>query len=341
MPCDRIRRSHTFEGLRPGRPYAFQVRAANAEGLGPWSAPSEPARTLTKKAGPPPAPTLASGRPAPGPLSLWLSLSPPDDDGGDPVSALLLETREHGGAGPPVWGRCDRHAIREEHRRLDEGPGTGGDPPAPGVVALVSGLKPRTFYSFRATAVNSHGAGEAGPPCRRVRTSPPRPPSWNDGQGGFQSGVPGGSDRGLRPSVTCSELGECRVTWDEPFCNGSPTESYTVESAKIPSDTGSACLAAGSAGVPQPGMISATSGPCDPHHLVGRGHSPEAFVENGVSEELLTEVESRVLPAMTQSVVMRALCPGSAYVFRVSGTNAAGKGEPSPWSRVVWIPHAG
>ncbi|CAN0366712.1 unnamed protein product, partial [Ectocarpus sp. 8 AP-2014] len=40
----RIKRSYLFEGLLKGHTYRFQVRAANNEGIGPWSEPSQPVR---------------------------------------------------------------------------------------------------------------------------------------------------------------------------------------------------------------------------------------------------------------------------------------------------------
>ncbi|CAM9393737.1 unnamed protein product, partial [Hapterophycus canaliculatus] len=107
----RTKRSHLFEDLLKGRTYSFQVRAVNNEGIGPWSEPSQPARTLTQRPAAPSAPALSLERPPPGPLSLWLSLFLPNEDGGDPVTAMLLETRRHGGIQPPEWSRCERHPV--------------------------------------------------------------------------------------------------------------------------------------------------------------------------------------------------------------------------------------
>ncbi|CAN0060625.1 unnamed protein product, partial [Laminaria digitata] len=111
VSCARTKRFHLFEGLRKGRHYSFQVKAANSAGVGPWSQLSAPVRTLSERPPPPRVPSLPRSRPPPGPLSLWLSLFLPKDDGGDPITAMLLETREHGGTRAPEWSRCERHPV--------------------------------------------------------------------------------------------------------------------------------------------------------------------------------------------------------------------------------------
>ena len=293
VSVSRIKRSHCFDNLEKGRTYSFQVRAANLEGNGPWSEPSQPVRTLTQRPSAPRAPAVSVGHPPPGPLSLWLSLFLPDEDGGDPVTAMLLETRRHGGTMPPEWSRCDRHQVpsaatdnakrkamgKEEPRNGSattiatspdssgdrphgghhglrrggdgRGPGVGGFPaaartakPCCEVVVLVDGLTPRTYYSFRASAVNARGTGDPSPPCRRVRTAAPRPPSWCQQDGVTvnpkQAASPtdserggGGGGGGAPPRAECSGLGACNVHWDEPFSNGAAVELYEVEVVRL------------------------------------------------------------------------------------------------------------
>lgn len=282
------------------------MRAANNEGLGPWSEPSQPVRTLTERPPAPRAPAISLACPPPGPLSLWLSLFLPDENGGDPVTAMLLETRRHGGTQPPEWSRCERHPVPADadqrcarrsnatirkrggrgsgtfgHRRVGAGAGAGIDG-APSttrpatttacceVIVLVEGLQPRTYYSFRASAVNARGASNPGPPCRRIRTSAPRPPSWtlaHDGNstatttlavapqpakhtagdlGGKEGskreggGVSGGGTAHAaadlpcaHPRAACSGLGACTVLWAEPFSNGAAIELYMVEAVRL------------------------------------------------------------------------------------------------------------
>lgn len=286
------------------------MRAANNEGIGPWSEPSQPARTLTQRPSAPRAPAIAVARPPPGPLLLWLSVFLPEEDGGDPVTAMLLETRRHGGTQPPEWSRCDRYpvpstlAANEEasngsttvtatsgsgtggrgggrnggkygHRRVGGGggAGAGGSPSCRKetacceIVVLVDSLTPRTYYSFRASAVNARGAGDPGPPCRRVRTAAPSPPSWGLGHeavnpmlaafspsrgktaqefGGkmdSEGAGGGGGDGGVAiagahlpcapPRAACSGLGACTVLWEEPLSNGAVIELYEVEVVRI------------------------------------------------------------------------------------------------------------
>lgn len=284
------------------------MRAVNNEGIGPWSDPSHPARTLTQRPSAPRAPALSLDRPSPGPLSLWLSLFLPDEDGGDPVTAMLLETRRHGGIQPPEWSRCERHPVPSDlastnseketsddhpplpagassgggsrerggssrsvgggvggtagHRQLG-GRGSIGDTGPPSVtrktkaccevVVLVDGLQPRAYYSFRASAVNARGAGDPGPPCRRVRTAAPRPPSWSLAQNDTDVAAVAaavGTDQSATksresscgaaarlscspPRAACSGLGACTVLWEEPFSNGAAIGFYEVEAVRI------------------------------------------------------------------------------------------------------------
>ncbi|CAN0450739.1 unnamed protein product, partial [Scytosiphon promiscuus] len=72
---------------------------------------------------------------------------------------------------------------------------------------LVEGLQPRTYYSFRASAVNARGAGDPGPPTSGARPRLPCSP----------------------PRAACSGLGACTVRWEEPFSNGAAVEFYQVE----------------------------------------------------------------------------------------------------------------
>lgn len=287
------------------------MRAANNEGVGHWSEPSEPARTLTHRPNAPRAPAVAVARPPPGPLSLWLSIFLPDEDGGDPVTAMLLETRRHGGTQPPEWSRCERHPVpptltasaadgaasngptnvtassggsgtggsgggrASEHRgrrRVGGGGGAGAGSVSSSrtgtacceIVVLVDGLTPRTYYSFRASAVNARGGGDPGPPCRRVRTAAPRPPSWGlehnalnptlqetppsggeteqafgdekatERAGGAGRVVTDGTHLSCAPPrAACSGLGACTVLWEPPFSNGAVVELYEVEVVRI------------------------------------------------------------------------------------------------------------
>lgn len=337
--------SHLFEGLHPGHPYSFQVRAANNEGFGPWSSPSEPAWTFTKEPAAPPPPAVAQNRPPPGPHSLWLSLLLPKDDGGDPVTAMLLEMREHTGTGFPEWGRCERHHVRCGDGQQTETSRTSvlsKDSSTPRmVVIMVSDLKPRTFYSFRTSAINAKGAGEPGLPCRRVRTSPPQPPSWQDcmisSSTGARVEIDMELDAASRPTTRLSGPGACTVMWNEPLLNGAPINAYELESARITIDGESTSKQPreGSGSLLLP-LTLHDENCSQPRKIISVG--VRYFAEDSGNAKIITEHKSRTLPAHARSYVMRGLASGSQYMFRVAGVNMAGKGEPGQWSQVVHIP---
>lgn len=404
MRCGRTKWSHHFEDLQKGRPYFFQVRAANNEGFGPWSAPSDPVWTLTRRPDPPPAPRIAFSRPPPGPLSLWLSIVFPNDDGGDPISAVLLETREHSGARAPEWSRCERHPvlppIGDQHHFADStvsdradvggaaslgGGAAGGNSfgwntlgersgcttkclQTKDVIVRVGGLKPRTHYSFRASAVNGKGAGDPGPPCRRVRTSPPRPPSWSPMEtiaypakqtlSGAESedhsvSEGGGLVRHAPPRAISCGHGACSVAWEEPFCNGAPIESYEVEFARL-----GAVVAVENPVVAPPALATTESRenrsdtslgfqppiktmeppPPQPQPIPQPPRVSVALVESGGEPREIMETAVRTVAAHMRVVSIKGLVTHGEYTFRVAGVNVMGRGEAGLWSAIVRIP---
>ena len=131
---------------------------------------------------------------------------------------MLLETREHGSLRAQGWSRRDCHPIvplgrapidREDPKsEIFHEHGAGNDHDGASattiaatgaantarrkIVVRVDDLKPRTYYSFRASAVNTRGAGEPGAPSRRIRT--PTAPSLSSGNA--TSGISGGRQGG-------------------------------------------------------------------------------------------------------------------------------------------------
>lgn len=396
--CGRTKRSHKFEDLRPGHPYSFQVRAVNNEGVGPWSEPSNPpAWTQATRPAAPLAPALAVSRPPPGPLALWLTIFLPKDDGGAPIAAVLVETREHSGARASEWARCERHPVLPQGGDRDEQrnpsgvtepeqtssararPGTppgvdncsGGSSstgdhsslsphhrsshvvPTCELDVQVGGLKPRTYYSFRASAVNRKGTGDPGPPGRRIRTSPPRPPSWSIEERVAVSAAP------VQPRATPSGHCTCSVAWDEPFCNGAPIESYEVEMNRVgavaadlapqtnvapssllqPADeiTANKRKAGTLRGSP-PSEEIVEEPPCSELQVSRLAENEIASVEPGVRNREIIETSVRTVAAHMRAVVIRGLVVHGEYAFRVAGVNVAGRGEPGPWTEMVRIP---
>lgn len=125
------------------------------------------------------------------------------------------------------------------------------------IAVQVRNLEPRTYYSFRASAVNNQGGSDPGPPCRRIRTPPPRPPSWvlavADATYPDSSAAPEATYNPLPPRAVCSGLGACTVIWDEPYCNGAPIESYEVEAKMLGREV------AQGAGLPMENVLERTS----------------------------------------------------------------------------------
>ncbi|CAM9823212.1 unnamed protein product, partial [Choristocarpus tenellus] len=355
--CSRTTNSHCFQGLQKGHKYSFQVRALNNEGVGPWSEPGESGWTLTECPGQPLHPTLTQGS-DPGPTSLPISIMLPEEDGGDPITAVVLEIREHGGTTVPFWEQSGCHNVSPGAHELE---------------VVVRDLKPKTYYSFRTTAVNRNGSGEPGPPCRRLRTTMPLAPST----------VP-------PPRVANSAPRSCVVTWKEPLCNGAPLEYYEVEGARLTvlregiggiftsGDEGNDCgqdfwsitqqvrqseVAKVTDKVMHKGDDIGSSGDsgCSEVNASGRGGSDsfEVAVSDPLSADQggidmvkkernssgmvgeshsILEVDKCRVSGNIHWVIMKNLVRQGQYAFRVSAANAVGLGKAGPWSNVVQLP---
>lgn len=298
-----------------------------------------------------------------------LSLNLPDDDGGDSITALLLEMREHGGARLPEWSRCDHYPVlparvpvaNEEpvgqaSREHDTGDfGTANSTVCNEIIVVVDNLKPRTYYSFRTSAINGNGPGKPSPPSRRIRTSPAQPPSWVVTTGNFVRGC---------PRATCSGIEACTVLWDEPISNGAQIESYVVETAMIlgPAQLSGAASVDDQASVKGGSEVSKNgNGKSSPQNglLVktepeSKGKSPQVVAGTAMGSVVVVNEPpsgqtpvirqheiikhlTHVIVSPTRHAVIRGLTTGVEYAFRVAGTNAAGRGKPGPWSEVVQV----
>ena len=119
--------SHTVTGLTNGTSYTFKVKAWNRVGPSPYSAPSAPVTPATR----PGAPTNFNSSPCNN-GQVTLTWSPPEDDGGDPVSGYHISRSPGGGPGD-----------------------SNGDTPNTSLV--MTGLTPSLTYTFGVQARNSAG----------------------------------------------------------------------------------------------------------------------------------------------------------------------------------------
>ena len=132
-------------GLTNGDTYYFGVAAANSAGTGPETDSPE-----VTPAAPPSAPTSVQVFPSSG--ELFVSWSPPDDDGGSPVTDYVVT--------------------------VNSGSTQVGQSTVSGTGALVSGLTNGTPYAVTVTAANAAANGTA-------PAAPPRPaPSSQDLEAG-------------------------------------------------------------------------------------------------------------------------------------------------------------
>jgi fibro-slime domain-containing protein/RHS repeat-associated protein len=128
--------SAVVNGLTNGTQYTFTVRAANAVGSGPSSAPSNPVTPATV----PGAPTTVVAAVA-GDASIRVTWSPPASNGGAPITGYTV-TSTPGGLTASVDGATTS--------------------------ATVTGLIVGTTYTFRVTATNRKGTGAASAPSNAV-----------------------------------------------------------------------------------------------------------------------------------------------------------------------------
>ncbi|XP_037071181.1 LOW QUALITY PROTEIN: twitchin-like [Pollicipes pollicipes] len=132
----------TAKGLQEGRQYKFRIRAENMYGL------SEPLDGMEVTAKNPFDPPDAPGQPlvtSYTPSSVSLSWTPPEYNGGNPVSGYLVERRDRGGE----WIKCNTYLV-------------------PTTSHTVSHLSEGSRYEFRVLAVNDAGPGQPSRPSEPV-----------------------------------------------------------------------------------------------------------------------------------------------------------------------------
>ena len=143
--------STTVTGLTWGSSYIFHIRAVNAVGSGPWSAPSG----STQAPGVPGAPTGVVVSNATG-TSIKVSWTPPADDGGTAVIRYALAYSTDGGTTWPGWNSLPTTSP-------------------PGTTWTWTGLTPSTSYRFKAVAVNAAGWSAWSAPSPAMSTTSTAP----------------------------------------------------------------------------------------------------------------------------------------------------------------------
>lgn len=132
--------SHVVTGLANGTSYTFTVRATNANGDGPPSAPSNAVTPATV----PGAPTAVVA--AAGSSTATVVFVPPVDDGGSAILGYTVISDPAGGVDADAGTTALTHAI--------------------------SGLTNGTEYTFTVTAANAAGTGDPSAPSNPVTPNP-------------------------------------------------------------------------------------------------------------------------------------------------------------------------
>ncbi|KAF0296563.1 Twitchin [Amphibalanus amphitrite] len=132
----------TVKGLTEGRQYTFRVRAENMYGLSePLTGKQVTAKNPFDAPDAPGQPLITSYTPN----SVSLSWTPPEYNGGNPISGYLVERRDRGGE----WIKCNTYLV-------------------PGTSHTVSHLSEGGRYEFRVLAVNDAGPGKPSRPSESV-----------------------------------------------------------------------------------------------------------------------------------------------------------------------------
>ncbi|BDA40522.1 probable fibronectin type-III domain-containing protein 3a [Coccomyxa sp. Obi] len=311
----------TVSGLRAGCIYRVRVRARNDSGYSPYSQPTD-VGTAADVPGQPSAPAAAS-RTA---HTLSVTWEPPAHDGGSPVLSYRLELCR---VGPTEGWNCGASKGKQKREEVfssvlleDGGLGCHAD---------IDSLDPGNEYLLRVIANNSLGSSPAsavGRVC--TKAAPPVPP--DPPQMGMQA-------------ATANAL---QLAWSEPWGNGAPITSYTLEMA--PADA----LVSQSQDPFTPPQecagdqesVSASSG-----GQVAAGYAASSAASSVDGEEGASTSDQAVRPPRRRggrrgdafnhvysgpdtSCTVQSLDPFTEYAFRLRASNSAGR---SGWSSLVCL----
>jgi len=317
--------SATIGNLTNGTTYTFTVKATNAAGTGPASAPSNAVTPLTVPGAP--ADVMAEA----GNASATVRWTAPADDGGSPIRSYS------------VTSSPDSRTATVA---------------APTTTARVTGLRNGTPYTFTVTATNAAGTGPASAPSNSVTpaTIPGRPTNVNAVAGNRSATVSwiAPTDNGGSPitsfTVTSSPDAKtatvaapattARVTG---LKNGT-TYTFTVKATNTIGD--SADSEASNTVTPAPTVPGAPSNVSAVARNASATVSWTAPDDGGspIASYAVTSSPGEIkatAPGSDTSVVVRGLTNGTAYTFVVKATNAVGDGPASaPSSAVTPAPTA-
>jgi titin len=176
--------------------------------------------------------------------SLLLRWSAPQHDGGSQVTGYKVEMRCSPDASSSTASLGPQHslAIPEHFLNIYAGPD---------VCVQVTDLLPGTAYEYRAAALNSHGAGpwsEIGT-ATTLPAAPLPPPA---------------------PQLAACSSSSLTVTWVEPYGQGSPVSSYTLNMARLGPAGGSSSGSSGANGVVH-ALANGTADASGQHHTDSHG----------------------------------------------------------------------
>ncbi|CAL8094173.1 unnamed protein product [Calicophoron daubneyi] len=203
-------------GLRPGRTYAFRVRACNLVGRGPWS----PWSTVSTVPSPPTAPKYPP-RIQPQPNSkILISWDSVRHSNGSKISRYILEWQPL----PPLFAYHTPIESVQIQSESGKTPVTSRDSKedlcfqllysGPSLSYELEGVQPASRLAFRFCAVNAAGPGPWSPvgSCLTPSAAPGQPPGLQIVQTGINTAL---------------------VRWLMPQPNGSPVTSFTLELTQL------------------------------------------------------------------------------------------------------------
>ncbi|KIZ02144.1 fibronectin type III domain containing 3A, partial [Monoraphidium neglectum] len=276
----------TFSALQPGCSYMARVSARNKAGRSSFSIATQ----FTSAPDAPAAPLLQDADVDS--TSLLLKWQPPPHDGGSPIASYRVEMRcspsqANGGLDEASVSPQHSLALTPHYLTIYNGAEC---------CVQVTDLMPGTTYQFRVMAIN----GQGGSPWSSVGSattlpSVPLPPA--------------------APAVSACSSHSLHLSWREPYGQGSPVTSYTVNMARLPTPRHAAANGHGHA--------ASVSG--DSEHSSADMDAEAAAASCSVGGEAQQRLRYETVytgPALSCEV--RNLEPATTYSLRVRAHNAMG-----------------